>query len=153
MNDSSSLNQLYQEVIMDHSQEPSNFGPLEAVDAVAEGYNPVCGDRIRVELRVGKDDSHDLEMVGIQGEACSICMASASMMTERCSGHSIDDSLKSIASFRALLQGESCGSFLSDLSDDLMALEGVKRFPARIKCALLPWMALKDAIDQLPEKR
>lgn len=138
-----SLNQLYQEILMDHYRDPRNFGELSDPDCRAEGFNPMCGDRVEISLRFSPDKKCLLEQ-RFKGEGCSICMASASMMTEEISGKSIAEILHQVQGVRDHLQGKSSEAFEGDLA----ALEGVRRFPVRIKCALLPWTTLRDAIEK-----
>jgi nitrogen fixation protein NifU and related proteins len=136
------IDALYREVILDHYRNPRNFGSLAGADASVEGYNPLCGDR--VELGVSLRDG-TLTSCRFKGEGCSICMASASMMTEELLGRSLDDVHASIAGFRALLKGEECPLAVEG---DLESLVGVRKFPVRIKCALLPWTTLSDALKK-----
>lgn len=138
------LDRMYQDIILDHQQSPRNYGKLEKFDCRAEGFNPMCGDRIALNLKFSADQKH-LTDQRFTGEACSICMASASMMTEEISGKSVVEILEKIKSFREAMQSKDDGSILEG---DMLALAGVKRFPVRIKCALLPWTTLKDAIEK-----
>ena len=134
------IDALYREVILDHHRHPRNFGKLEAADASVEGYNPLCGDRVEigVKLQDGK-----LHACNFTGEGCSICMASASMMTEELLGRPVAEVESTVAGFRALLKGEDCPFAVEG---DLESLVGVRKFPVRIKCALLPWTTLNDAL-------
>lgn len=132
---------LYQEILMDHQRDPRNFRVLENPDREAEGFNPVCGDRVHLQLSL--DASGKIPHICFQGDGCSICMASASMMTEEIQGKTREEALGLVENFRSFMQGQEGVS----VEGDLLALEGVKRFPVRIKCALLPWMALKEALE------
>ena len=142
------LDALYREVILDHHRDPRNFGEVPNADAKVEGFNPLCGDRVEISLKV--DGKKNVSDVRFQGEGCSICMASASMMTEEVIGRSVSDTEARIEGFRALLKGEKCPFAVEG---DLESLVGVRQFPVRIKCALLPWTTLSDAIRQWKEKK
>lgn len=140
------LDALYQEIILDHHKDPRNFGPLDSAEAKAEGFNPVCGDRVEVEIKTDPKNKSCLLETKFTGEGCSICMASASMMSEDVEGKKIEAIKMRIESFRNLMKGES----LQDFKDtDLEALTGVCKFPVRIKCALLPWTTLKEAVEKV----
>jgi nitrogen fixation NifU-like protein len=134
---------LYREVILDHHRHPRNYGKLEGATASVEGYNPLCGDRIEIALKVG--EGQRLAECRFTGEGCSICMASASMMTEEVLGKPLEEVGETIEGFRALLKGEECPLAVEG---DLEALVGVRAFPVRIKCALLPWTTLKDCLGK-----
>ena len=140
------LDALYREVILDHHRSPRNFGPLENADVKVEGYNPLCGDRIEIALKML--DGNVLGKCHFRGEGCSICMASASMMTEEVIGKSLSEVESTISGMRALMKGEECPLAVEG---DLESLVGVRNFPVRIKCALLPWTTLNDAIRQAKE--
>lgn len=138
------IDALYREVILDHHRDPRNFGKLEAADSFAEGYNPLCGDRVEIGLKV--KDGKILADCRFQGEGCSICMASASMMTEEVIGKPLTEVAETIDGFRALMKGEECPLAVEG---DLESLVGVRNFPVRIKCALLPWATLNDALKKV----
>jgi nitrogen fixation protein NifU and related proteins len=138
------LDALYREVILDHHRHPRNFGSLEGADAKVEGYNPLCGDRIEMSIKI--KEGKVLSGCMFKGEGCSICMASASMMTEEVLGKSVSEVEEAIEGFRALLKGEECPLAVEG---DLESLVGVRNFPVRIKCALLPWTTLNDAVKQV----
>ena len=140
------LNALYQEIILEHHKDPRNFGPLSGAEAKAEGFNPVCGDRVEVEVKRSSSDPSKLSEVRYSGEGCSICMSSASMMTEDIEGESFKNIEERIQDFRDVMQGKSPEAFKES---DLESLTGVCKFPVRIKCALLPWTTLKEAIRKL----
>ncbi len=145
-----SLEDLYREVILDHYRNPRNKGTLEAPDAVAEGVNPLCGDEITIELALDDDDK--VSAVAVSGQGCSISQASASMMTEAIKGKSKGEIEVLTQQFRDMmsLDGEvdigldpdRPGSVLGDLE----ALQGVRKYPVRIKCASLGWNVLLDAL-------
>jgi nitrogen fixation NifU-like protein len=135
------LDQLYREVVMDHHRHPRGRVPLERVDAHAEGFNPVCGDEVRVALRL---DGETLAGVHVEGRGCAICTASGSIMAELLPGRSLADGERTGEAFRAVLHGAGAPAGVE--LGDLEALEGVQRFPVRVKCALLPWVTLLEAI-------
>jgi nitrogen fixation protein NifU and related proteins len=143
----SDLRDLYQEVILDHSKKPRNFGPLDHANHEAKGHNPLCGDRVTVFLDL--DDAGLVKDVHFQGSGCAICMASASLMTELVKGKTIDDAKKLFGQFHALVTGEEAPAETVD-SDDMDRLEpltGVREFPMRVKCATLPWHTFIAALD------
>ena len=139
-----SLNRLYQDILIDHHREPRNFGKLESADCHAEGFNPMCGDRVELSLQFSPDKKRCVAQK-FSGQGCSICMASASMMTEEIEGKSIADILQLAEKLRLVLLSKESEE---TIGGDLKALLGVKQYPVRIKCALLPWSTLKDAIEK-----
>jgi nitrogen fixation NifU-like protein len=151
-----SLEDLYREVILDHYRNPRNKGHLDHPDAQAEGVNPLCGDEITIEL---KFDGDRVSEVGVAGQGCSISQSSASMMSEAIKGKSRDEIETMTRKFRAMmsledeadlgLDPERPGSVLGDLE----ALQGVRKYPVRIKCASLGWNVLLDAIADDSPKR
>ncbi len=134
------LDAMYLEIIREHSKDPRGFADVTGAALKAEGYNPLCGDRVEVGIELSGDKVKSCQF---NGEGCSICMASASMMTEEVEGRPVSEALAVVQEFRDLLQGKR--EELSSESD-LAALKGVRRFSVRIKCALLPWIALRDAL-------
>ncbi|HEV8335852.1 MAG TPA: SUF system NifU family Fe-S cluster assembly protein [Candidatus Polarisedimenticolia bacterium] len=138
----SDLRDLYQEVILDHSRSPRNFRKIPSANHSAEGFNPLCGDRITVflTLRNGK-----VEDVSFQGSGCAISTASASMMTEKLKGKTPEEAKAIFESFHSLITGrqDSSGADLGKLA----VFSGVSEFPIRIKCAALAWHALKAALE------
>jgi nitrogen fixation NifU-like protein len=144
-----SLDDLYREVILDHYRNPRRRGALEHPDAHADGQNPLCGDEISLDLALDGDRITD---VRLQGRGCSISQASASMMAEAISGRTIAEVEALIHRFKAMMEIEPGdpgidtdrpGAALGDLE----ALQGVRRFPVRIKCADLPWATLAEALE------
>jgi nitrogen fixation NifU-like protein len=132
--------ELYQELIMEHCKEPRNCSVLLNATHQAEGFNPLCGDRVKVYLKVKKGA---VEEISFQGEGCAISKASASMMTEELKGMSLEEAKALSDSFRAAVTGAN----LSQPSlTNLEPLLGVKNFPTRVKCATLAWHAFEDAI-------
>lgn len=134
------LDDLYQEVIMDHNRRPRNFLKPEDSNREVEGFNPLCGDQITVYLAVEDDKIVD---VGFQAIGCAISKASASMMTESVKGLSLQDAGKVFEEFRSMITQED---FDPDVLGDAELLEGVSRYPARIKCATLSWHALNSVL-------
>ena len=134
------LQDLYQEVVMDHNRRPRNFRKPEDANRQAEGYNPLCGDQITLYLAVADDKIAD---VGFQAQGCAISKASASMMTESVKGLSLEDAGKVFKEFRSMITLED---FDPDVLGDAELLQGVSRYPARIKCAALSWHALNSLL-------
>ena len=137
-----SLDDLYREVILDHYSRPRNKGTLEAADITREGANPLCGDEIRLSLLIRDGVVQD---VRFDGKGCSISLASASMMTERIKGRRVEEAGRLIAAFKALMHGEPAVEELGDLE----ALQGVRKFPVRVKCATLGWLTLEGALAEV----
>ena len=144
---SSELRDLYQQVIVDHHRKPRNFKKLAAPTRAAEGYNPLCGDKVTVEVELDGDVIRD---VGFQGSGCAISRASASLMTADVKGKPIADAQAAVAEFRAMLTDDPDDSESSEARERLGKLavfEGVREFPSRIKCATLPWHTLAAALS------
>lgn len=137
------LRNLYQEVILDHNRQPRNFRRLEDASHHAHGHNPLCGDQVDIYLRV--EDDRVCE-VAFEGDSCAISMASASIMTELVQGRSLKDVYELSERFKQLLADGTDET--SAVSDELTVLAAVRMFPARIKCATLPWIALLAALQQ-----
>jgi len=139
----SDLNDLYQEVILDHNRRPRNFHPLADASHSAEGYNPLCGDRLTLYLKV---DGNRIADVSFEGAGCAISKASASMMTDCVKGCPVADANLLFERFRRMVTTPT-DCEVEDLGK-LSALAGVREFPARVKCASLAWHALKAALDR-----
>ncbi len=135
------LDDLYRRVIMDHYKNPRNRGKFEEGALTVDLNNPTCGDRISLQLIVEDDIVKDARFTG---EGCSISMSSASMMTEAVKGRTFDEAMDLAGRFSRQMMGESVDF---DDYEDLEALSGVNKFPARIKCATLAWNALKKGIQ------
>jgi nitrogen fixation protein NifU and related proteins len=133
---------LYQEMILDHYKHPVGRGLREPFDAEAHHVNPTCGDEITVRVRVAGDRIDDLSY---EGQGCSISQASASVLHELVSGHRVDEAFGLHDAFLELVQGRGAVEPDEDLLGDAIAFAGVARYPARVKCALLSWMAFRDA--------
>jgi nitrogen fixation protein NifU and related proteins len=136
-----SLEELYQEIILDHYKKPRNAGRLAAATVEVHHTNPVCGDELTCGVALEGDQ---LAQVAVDGHGCSISQASASVMTEQVKGRSVSEALDQIEQFRRLMHSEAEPD--EDVLGDGVAFAGVARYPARVKCALLGWMALKDAV-------
>lgn len=140
------LRELYQEVILDHSRKPRNFGAPDEANRCARGDNPLCGDRITVHLHV---EDGVVREVGFEGRGCAISIASASLMTEAVKGKTEAEARELFARFRAMVMSDSEGGDggFDDL-EKLTVLAGVRDFPVRVKCATLPWHTLSAAMDK-----
>ncbi len=142
-----SLDDLYMEMILDHYRNPRNrSSDLDGHDVHVHHSNPLCGDELDLRLRVADDT---VDAVVYDGEGCSISMASASVMTQAVTGRDLADADDLTECFRLMLHGEGIKRE-EDLGDGV-AFQGVAKFPVRVKCALLGWMALKDAITTYRE--
>jgi len=136
------LEELYQEVILDHSRRPRNFGRLSDAAVRVHGDNPACGDEIDLDVKFGADGS--LEDIKFSGHGCAISQASASMMTAKLKGKARADAMEMLWAFRDLVAGE--GADAASIAGDLRTMRGVRRFPQRVKCAMLAWRALEEAL-------
>ena len=138
------LRDLYQEVILDHTKRPRNFGRLAEANRSARGDNPLCGDRVTVWLEVGDGI---VRAVSFEGAGCAISTASASLMTETVRGKSLAEVERLFAGFHALLTGDPAveGEAPPELGK-LAVFSGVREYPVRVKCATLPWHTLKAAL-------
>lgn len=141
----SDLEDLYQEVILDHSRRPRNFREAERFTQKAEGYNPLCGDKLIVYLVVEDGVIRD---VTFQGSGCAISTASASMMTERLKGKSLEEATNVFRVFHEMITGT--GEAEAEIGK-LAAFSGVREFPIRVKCATLAWHTLRAALESRQE--
>jgi nitrogen fixation protein NifU and related proteins len=137
----SDLRDLYQETILDHNKRPRNFKKLEGANRSADGYNPLCGDKVKVYLRVEDGRVKDLSF---EGSGCAISKASASVMTESLKGKTVEEVEAIFKRFRDLVMGKSGEA--DDLGK-LVVFSGVCEFPTRVKCATLAWHALQAALQ------
>jgi nitrogen fixation NifU-like protein len=142
------LRELYQEAILDHNRKPRNFRKLDGPIWTAEGYNPLCGDKVKIYLRIENDRVSD---VSFEGSGCAISIAAASMMTERVKGHTLSAVQRLFEMFHALLTAEADAGPESNELGKLVVFAGVREFPVRVKCATLPWHTLRAAIANKPE--
>lgn len=138
------LDTLYRQVIMDHYKNPRNRGALEGNTLNVDMNNPTCGDRIQLHLQV---EDGVVEDAKFEGEGCSISMSSASMMTQAIKGKKLDDALKMSNVFSNMMLGEEIDEEDLELGD-IEALQGVSKFPARIKCATLAWKAMEKGVEE-----
>ena len=144
----SELRELYQEVILDHNKRPRNFGPLEEADRDAEGFNPLCGDRFTVHLKM---DGDRIEDIRFEGNGCAISTASASVMTETLKGKTMEEAKALFASFHDLVTGKTDGDASLATLGKLAVFGGVSEFPVRVKCATLSWHTTQAALDESGE--
>lgn len=135
------LRELYQEIILDHNKQPRNFRTPDHPQRQAEGYNPLCGDRVTIYVEV--EDGH-IRDICFQGAGCAISQASASLMTEAVEGKSLDEAQDLFEGFHTLLTED--GATASEDLGKLAALAGVRDYPMRVKCATLAWHTLNSAL-------
>ncbi|MCP5045561.1 MAG: SUF system NifU family Fe-S cluster assembly protein [bacterium] len=142
----SELSQLYQEVIIDHNKSPKNFKELDNPTHKAEGYNPLCGDHYTLYLQVEGDKIVD---IGFQGTGCAISKSSASLMTACLKGSTLAEAEELFDAFHSMVAEDADidADSLPEKGYKLVALQGVKKFPTRIKCATLAWHTVKAALD------
>ena len=138
------LDNLYQEIILDHYRRPRNPNLIVNPEINAEGFNPFCGDRIIITAKFDKNGI--INQVGMEGEGCAISQASASMMGEILKGKTLENISNLADTFREMMRGTELSEKDIEQFGELMALEGVREFPVRIKCALLAWSALDEGI-------
>ncbi|MDT7612762.1 MAG: nitrogen fixation protein NifU [Pseudonocardiales bacterium] len=146
------LEQMYQEIILDHYRSPHGAGLKDPFDAESMQINPTCGDEIT--LRVKLDESGE-KVVDVSHETlgCSISQASASVLTDLVVGQSVEDSMRILAAFQEMAQGRGKVEPDEDVLGDGVAFAGVAKYPARVKCALLGWMAFKDAVVRVSDSK
>ncbi|WP_327537487.1 Fe-S cluster assembly sulfur transfer protein SufU [Arcanobacterium ihumii] len=150
----SNLEQLYQEIILDASKERYGEGLLETPDGESFQVNPTCGDQVTMQVELSEDGEHISE-IAWDGHGCSISQASISIMTQMLEGKSLEEADKIFHEFRQMMdaRGSEISDETADLLEDASAFQGVSKFPARIKCALLGWMALREATDNALENK
>lgn len=141
----SDLRELYQEVILHHAKTPRNYGVLEDANHVADGHNPLCGDRVHLTLLTKDGMVEDLRF---GGQGCAISTASASLMTEAVKGKPVAEAQAMLTSFHALVSGEEAPEGGAELPSKLEIFAGVREFPVRVKCAMLAWRTLESALSQ-----
>ena len=135
------VDDLYQETILDHSKRPRNYHPMDDANRKAEGYNPLCGDKLKLYLKMDGDVVRD---ASFEGSGCAISTASASLMTESLKGKTREEALKLLDKFHDLLTTDTATG--QDLGK-LVVFCGVRDYPARVKCATLAWHTLKSALN------
>ncbi len=141
----SDLYDLYQELILDHNRRPRNRRKIDAPDHKAEGYNPLCGDRVTVFVKV---DNNMVKEVTFEGSGCAISTASASLMTESLKGKSLDEAKALFRKFHRMVTGQPAESENGPELGKLEVFSGVCRYPARVKCATLVWHTINAALDE-----
>jgi nitrogen fixation protein NifU and related proteins len=137
------LRELYQEVILDHNKRPRNFRVPDPMNRKAEGYNPLCGDKITVFMYVEGNTIKDL---GFQGTGCAISKASASMMTDALKGKTMSEATAFFEQFHAMVTAPATSEVKTDALGKLAVLSGVREYPMRVKCASLAWHTMKAAM-------
>ena len=147
------LKQLYQDIILEHGKSPRNLGKCEGYSHEAKGYNPLCGDKVHVYLKL--DNGKKVESLTFEGEGCAISLASASIMTELVKGKSFEEAKEIMDAFLNMIKNTSeiqSNHLDKDEKTKLMSLSGVKQFPMRVKCATLSWHTLNSAIKRKKEE-
>lgn len=146
------MEDLYQEIILDHYRNPQGRGLREPFEAEVHHVNPTCGDEIDLRLHLESVEGvPTVADVSYEGQGCSISQASASVMYDSLVGLSVDEALESLGRFQHMLQSRGQESGDEETMGDAVAFAGVAKYPARVKCALLPWMAWKDALTRATE--
>ena len=147
------LKQLYQDIILEHGKSPRNLGKCEGYSHEAKGYNPLCGDKVHVYLKL--DNGKKVGGLTFEGEGCAISLASASIMTELIKGKSFEETKEIMDAFLNMIKNTSeirSNRLDEDQKTKLMSLSGVKQFPMRVKCATLSWHTLVSAIENKKEE-
>jgi nitrogen fixation protein NifU and related proteins len=140
----SDLRSLYQEVLLDHCKRPRNFRLMEGADGHAEGYNPLCGDKVTIYLKMDGDRISD---ISFQGSGCAISTASASILTETLKGKTRAEAESLFEAFHQMLTGQAVDAVASPPMGKLAVFAGVTEFPLRVKCATLAWHTLRSALE------
>ena len=140
-----SLRELYQDVILDHSRHPRHFGRLPEASHTGEGYNPLCGDRIVLDLSL--DDRNRIADIAFEGKGCAISQASASLMTDMLIGRTVEEAETLMGGFLHLVKGEDSNDLPPEDRERLEVMAGVSAFPMRVKCATLAWHTMKSALE------
>jgi nitrogen fixation NifU-like protein len=138
------LDALYQEVILDHSKRPRNFRALEGADHHAQGYNPFCGDKVTIYLKMNDDR---ITEISFQGSGCAISTASASILTETLKGKTLAEAEALFEAFHDLATGKGVAKAGAPQLGKLAAFSGISEFPGRVKCAILAWHTLRSALS------
>ena len=147
------LKQLYQDIILEHGKSPRNLGKCDGYSHEAKGYNPLCGDKVHVYLKL--DNEKKVESLTFECEGCAISLASASIMTELVKGKSFEEAKEIMDAFLNMIKNTSeiqTNHLDEDEKTKLMSLSGVKKFPMRVKCATLSWHTLNSAIKGKKEE-
>lgn len=143
--DEAEVHDLYRELILDHSRNPRHFGKLENATHTADGINPLCGDKLKIYVRVGTDGS--IESTCFEGSGCAISVASASLMTGTVTGLNVDTADACCDAITTRLTDGGNGEVSGINLEKIRALDGVREFPSRVKCATLAWHALHAALN------
>jgi len=147
------LKQLYQDIILEHGKSPRNLGKCEGYNHNAKGYNPLCGDKVHIYLKL--NSKNKVESLSFEGEGCAISLASASIMTELIKGKSFEVVKEIMKAFLNMIKNTSeiqSNHLDEDQKTKLMSLSGVKQFPMRVKCATLSWHTLVSAMEEKKEE-
>ena len=144
----SDLKELYQEIILDHNRNPRNFKKMEDASCSVDGYNPLCGDHYTIYLKL---DNGVITEISFQGSGCAISKASASVMSTVLKGKTRAEAEILFESFHHLVRGENENGKSAEELGKLAAFAGVSEFPARVKCAILPWHTMKNAMEEKRE--
>ena len=147
---SAGLEDLYREVILDHHRHPCGAQPLETIDAAAEGKNPACGDEVKLELEF---EGNRITGVSVRTDGCAIATASGSILAELALGRSLAEVSELARAFRRVMRGDDPEVAAELQPGDLEALTGVRQYPLRVKCALLPWITLLEAVATRQQQR
>ena len=142
------LKQLYQDIILEHGKSPRNLGKCDGYSHEAKGYNPLCGDKVHVYLKL--DNKKKVDSLTFEGDGCAISLASASIMTELVKGKSFEEAKEIMDAFLNMIKNTSeiqSNHLDEDQKTKLMSLSGVKQFPMRVKCATLSWHTLNSAME------
>ncbi len=142
---------MYQEVILDHYKHPHHRGLREPFNAESYQVNPTCGDEVRLRVTLS-DDGRQVADISYDGQGCSISQASTSVLTDQLIGQDVDEALKTVAAFSEMISSRGAVEGDEDIIGDGIAFAGVAKYPARVKCALLGWMAFKAALAQASEE-
>ena len=146
---SSDLENLYQQIILDHAKRPKGYGLAAVASGESHQVNPTCGDEITLRVNLnGAGTDAEIVDVSYDGQGCSISQASASVLTDLVVGQTVGAAFKTLDAFVELMQGRGQVEPNEDVLEDGIAFAGVAKYPARVKCALLGWMAFKDAVAQ-----
>jgi len=147
------LKELYQDIILEHGKSPRNFGKCEGYNRHANGYNPLCGDQVKIYVKLNEEKK--VENLTFEGSGCAISIASTSIMTELVKGKSFVSAQKIISDFLNMIKSSSemqSTELNEDQKTKIMSLSGVKQYPMRVKCATLAWHTLTSAIEKKGEK-
>jgi len=142
--------ELYREVVLDHYKSPRHHGRMERPDVLGWGKNPLCGDELELHLAV-KDGR--IEDIKFDGKGCSISQASASMMTEAVIGKDLSEAKEIVSNFKGMMMEGKPADEMPEALEDAKSLEGVRKYPVRIKCALLSWNTLLEAMKKLEARK